>query len=375
LTKTRQKDIEINQFAQGENMNNAILVLEDGTTFEGVSCGAPGEVCGEVVFHTGVVGYQEILTTPSCRGLLVALTYPLIGNYGTNTQDWESPTVHPRGLIIKELSPISSNFRAERNLADFMRENKLVAMEGIDTRALAVYLRDHGEKKGIVSTREFDVAKLQKKLKSTPSPYEEELLSQTTPQKTVLPREKKKISVAVMDFGLTRSTADQFAALDCSLIRFPAHAKAAEILETKPRGVLLSQGPGDPNREAAIVEEVKKLISGGLPILGIGLGHQFLGMALGAKAKRMLLGHRSDNQPVRESGQRRSLITSQSHSFVLEVSGDGDCRVTHLNINDQTVEGIASKTNPKVFSVQFIPQWEDIDKPNPVLGKFVRQLP
>jgi carbamoyl-phosphate synthase small subunit len=355
-------------------MNNAILVLEDGTIFEGRSCGVSGEVCGEVVFQTGVVGYQEILTTPSYRGQLVALTYPLIGNYGTNSQDGESPGVHPRGLIIKELSPIFSNFRAERNLADFIRENKLVAIEGIDTRALAVHLRDHGEKKGIVSTLEFDVAKLRKKLKSTLSPYEEELLSQTTPQETVFPREKKKISLAAMDFGLTRSLADQFAALDCSLIRFPAQAKAAEILETKPRGVLLSQGPGDPNRETAIVEEVKKLVAGGLPILGIGLGHQFLGIALGAKARRLALGHRSDNQPVWEIGEPRSLITSQSHSFVLEVSEDADCRVTHVNLNDQTVEGIESKKNPKVFSVQFIPQWEDCDKPNPVIGKFLRYL-
>ncbi len=355
-------------------MEKAILVLEDGTTFEGRSCGVSGEVCGEVVFQTGVVGYQEILTTPSYRGQLVALTYPLIGNYGTNAQDGESTAVHPRGLIIKELSPIFSNFRAERSLAEFIRENRLVAIEGIDTRALAVHLRDHGEKKGIVSTRDFDAAKLQKKLKNAPSPYEEDLISQTSPQKMITPQGKRRISVAAMDFGLTRSLVDQCTALDCSLIRFPAYAKTAEILKTKPHGILLSPGPGDPNREPRVVEEIKKLTSSGLPILGVGLGHQFLGMALGAKASRMPLGHRSNNQPVREIARPRSLITSQSHSFVLEVSEDADCRVTHVNLNDQTVEGIESKKNPKVFSVQFIPQWEDCDKPNPVIGKFLRSL-
>lgn len=355
-------------------MDKAILVLEDGSVFAGWSCGVPGEVSGEVVFQTDVVGYQEVLTTPSYRGQLVALTYPLIGNYGVNSQDWESEAVQPRGLILKKMSPIFSNFRAEKSLPDFLRENGLMAMEGIDTRALAVHLRDHGEMKGILSTRESDVGKLQKRLKSMPSSYEEDLLSQVTPAEVIFPQEKKDLSLAVMDFGMRRSLIDQFAARGCSLIRFPAYTKAPEVLDCKPDGILLGPGPGDPARGRSIVEEVKKIVASGLALLGIGLGHQFLGLALGAKVKRMHLGHHSGNQPVREIGQGHSLITVQSHSFALEVPAECECLVTHVNLNDQSVEGIRSKKDPRIFSVQFIPQWDENGRPDAVIERFVGQL-
>jgi carbamoyl-phosphate synthase small subunit len=355
-------------------MEKAFLVLEDGTVFEGRSCGVAAEVTGEVVFQTDVVGYQEVLTTPSYRGQIVTLTYPLIGNYGINAQDAESDGVHARGLILKEMSPLYSNFRAEKNLPDFLREHQVTAVCGIDTRALAVHLRDRGEMKGILSTREKDPAKLQKKVKEIPSAYEEDLLSQVTPKKAISPKEKKDPLLAVMDFGMRRSLSDQLESLGCSLVRVPAYTRAEEILKLKPKGVLLSPGPGDPARPKGIVEEVKKLTAGGLPILGIGLGHQFLGMALGAGVKKMHPGHHGGNQPVRESGQKHSLITAQSHSFVLEVPEEAGCRVTHLNLNDQSVEGMESKKSPLVFSVQFIPQRDENGKPDRVLQRFFEYL-
>jgi carbamoyl-phosphate synthase small subunit len=355
-------------------MEKAFLGLEDGTVFEGRSCGVSGEASGEVVFQTDVVGYQEVLTTPSYRGQIVALTYPLIGNYGVNSQDGESDGVHPRGLILKEMTPLCSNFRAEKSLPDFLREHRLAAICGIDTRALAVHLRDHGEMKGVLSTREKDPAKVQKKVKETPSAYEEDLISQVTPKKVISPKEKKEFLLAVMDFGMRRSLSDQLESLGCSLLRIPAYTRAEEVLKLKPKGILLSPGPGDPGRPKGIVEEVKKLTVGGLPLLGIGLGHQFLGIALGARVKKMHPGHHGGNQPVRELGQSHSLITAQSHSFVLEVPDEADCRVTHLNLNDKSVEGVQSKKDERVFSVQFVPQRDENGNPDRVLQRFVQYL-
>jgi carbamoyl-phosphate synthase small subunit len=355
-------------------MEKAILVLEDGTVFEGRSCGISGEVSGEVVFQTDVVGYQEVLTTPSYRGQIVALTYPLIGNYGTNSQDAESDAVHPRGLVLREMSPLFSNFRAEKSLPDFLRKNTVVAICGIDTRALAVHLRDHGEMKGVLSTREKDAGKLQKKVKEIPCAYEEDLVSQVTVKKVLSPKEKREPLVGVMDFGMRRSLGDQLESLGCSLAMVPAFSKAEEISKLKPKGVLLSPGPGNPAQPKGIVEEVKKLIAGGIPILGIGLGHQFLGMALGARVKKMHPGHHGGNQPVREIGQKQSLITAQSHSFALEVPDEAGCQVTHFNLNDTSVEGIQSKKDSKVFSVQFIPQRDENGNPNRILQRFIELL-
>jgi carbamoyl-phosphate synthase small subunit len=355
-------------------MEKATLVLADGTTFEGQSCGAAGEVSGEVVFQTDVVGYQEVLTTPSYRGQIVVLTYPLIGNYGTNSQDWESGGVHPRGLILNEMSPIFSNFRAEKSLPDFLREHGVVGLCEIDTRSLAIHLRDHGEMKGILSTRERDPGKLLNKLRSTPSSYEEDLISMVTPKEAVLPREKKSPLVAVLDYGMRRSLIEQLEDLGCSLARLPAHTKASRVLSLQPEGILLSPGPGDPSRNKEMVEEAGKLAGSKIPLLGIGLGHQLLGLALGAAIKRMHPGHHGGNQPVREAGQKKSMITAQAHSFVLEVPGESQCRVTHVNLNDRSVEGIVSKVDPRVFSVQFIPQRDENEKPDPILQKFVELL-
>jgi carbamoyl-phosphate synthase small subunit len=228
--------------------------------------------------------------------------------------------------------------------------------------------------KGVLSTREKDPAKVQQKAKENPSAYEEDLISQVTPKKVISPKEKKEFLLAVMDFGMRRSLSDQLESLGCALVRMPAYTRAEEVLKLKPKGILLSPGPGDPARPKGIVEEVKKMTGCGLPILGIGLGHQFLGMALGAGAKKMHPGHHGGNQPVREIGQNRSLITAQSHSFVLEVPEEAGCGVTHLNLNDKSVEGIQSKKDPRVFSVQFIPQRDENGNPDRVLRRFVESL-
>ncbi len=355
-------------------MEKAILVLEDGTAFEGLSCGASGEVSGEVVFQTDVVGYQEVLTTPSYRGQIVTLTYPLIGNYGVNSQDDESDAVHPRGLILKEMSPIFSNFRAEKSLPEFLREKEVPAMCGVDTRALAVHLRDHGEMKGLLSTHSTDQRELAKKLQNSPSSHEEDLVGQVTLKEAIRSGETKGPLLAVLDFGVLRSLLDQLEEMGCSIVRLPASTKAVEVMGLQPRAVLLSPGPGDPSRRMDIVEEVKSLVGSKIPVLGIGLGHQFLGLALGGKIKHMHPGHHGGNQPVREIGKKQSLITAQSHSFVLEAPDESQCRVTHINLNDESVEGIRSKADPRVFSVQFHPQRDENGNPDRLLRGFVEMF-
>lgn len=352
---------------------NALLVLEDGTIFEGTQYGIPGKVHGEVVFHTGVVGYQEILTDPVYAGQIVVLTYPLIGNYGVNEEDSESDSVWPKGLIIHEGSPIFSNFRATGSLDDFLERNKVICLKDVDTRALAIHLREHGEMCGIISTDEENPDHLIDEIKSMKSPYSQDLTESTSCKNIIEDKDDLKYLVAVLDLGFQRSILTQLNELDCSLIRIPPSTSADKIIEQNPDGILISSGPGDPGKAAGVVEQVKGLI-GKVPVFGIGLGHQILALASGGRVSRLKLGHRGVNIPVVEEGNRQSLITSQHHSFCVEAGTlPNNVEITHMHLNDKTIEGISFKDIP-AFSIQFYPSRDEFDKPSKFLQKFVEMM-
>ncbi len=336
-----------------------ILVLEDGTTFEGQGFGTPGEVVGEIVFNTSIVGYQEILTDPSNRGQIVVMTYPLIGNYGINDEDSESDKVHPKGIVVKELSRVISNFRAKGTLEDFMKKNGLLGIKDIDTRALTVHLREHGEMGAIISSVDFNTKSLIKKIKNF-SKDSSDLVKELTVKEPIKLEGKNQQGerVVVLDLGIRLSLLRQIQEFSSSVIRVPASCSSEDMLTQKPSGIIISDGPGDPQRLFYVVEEIKKLL-GKLPIFGISLGHLLLGLTLGAKTYNMKVGHHGSNQPVKNLIRKRCEITYQNHSFSLDKESlPSDIEVTHINLNDSTIEGINSKKY-SAFSVQFYPAMAD----------------
>jgi len=351
------------------NTENAVLVLEDGTAFDGTAFGTRGEATGETVFYTGVVGYQEILTDPSYRGTLLVCTYPIIGSYGVNAEDNESPAAQANGIIVKEYSAYYNNFRAEGDLESFLTEHGVVGIQGVDTRALTVHLRDHGEMKGIIASGDVDRKALGKKLKSTPSPFEGDLLGDLSAVDPPKPESQTR-KVAVLNLGLKRSLLGQLAELGYAVDILPAAIDADEVLSKKPDGLILAGGPGDPSVPTYAVESVKALL-GKLPILGIGLGHQVLALGLGCTTKRMTAGHRGVNYPVRDLVNDCCHITAQNHSFIVDAESVPDSvEVTHVNVNDQTVEGIRSKEH-NASSVQFHPSPDEMGRPNALLEEFL----
>lgn len=350
----------------------AMLVLEDGTVFEGDTFGKVGEAIGETVFYTGVVGYQEVLTDPSYAGTLTTLTYPIIGSYGVNDEDNETSRTHPSGVIIKEYSRTASNFRSTGTLEDFLIEHGVVGIRGVDTRQVAVHLRDHGEMKGIIVPGDVDADEALAKVKSATSPWEEDLLSGLSAPEAPKPRGKAKHKLVALNVGVKRSTLAALATLGCAVRVVPASTSAAEVLALKSDGLLLSGGPGDPNAAGQVIDTVKTLL-GKIPILGVGLGHQVLALALGCPVRRMKVGHHGVNHSVKCTADGKGEITVQHHSFVV---GDGvpdGVEVTHQNVNDNTVEGIRSSSHPAV-SVQFHPSNDDWGRPNRVYSEFLESL-
>ena len=350
--------------------SKAALVLEDGTIFEGKSFGAAGEAFGETVSYTGVVGYQELLTHPSYGGTLAVLTYPIIGSYGVNGQDNESPGTHVRGVVVRECSRIYSNFRATGTLEDFLKEHAIVGIREVDTRAVAVHLRDHGEMRGAVGCGDFDPKRTAKKLKATPSPFGEDLMSRATWSGTRPPQGAAKRRVAVLNLGVTESLLGQLAALGCEAAVHAASDGPKELLATRPQGVLVAGGPGDPRASAGARETVEALL-GKVPLLGVGLGHQVLALALGCRVNRMKAGHRGLNYPVRDLLSGRSRITVQHHSFVVDGESVPDgVEITHKNLNDGSVEGVRSRTAP-AWGVQFHPCPDEMGRPSDLLRTFI----
>jgi len=336
----------------------AVLVLEDGTIFKGQSFGSSGEAPGEVVFNTSMAGYQEIITDPSYKGQIVTMTYPLIGNYGINQEDVESRRPFLEGLVVKEYSKIASNWRKEQGLGEYLKENNILGIEGIDTRALTLHIREQGAMKAILSTVDFDESSLVDKVRLSRGLVGLDLVKEVTiPKKYVYAQIKDaKFKVVVLDCGVKYNILRELLRHKCNVTVLPARTTAKEVLSNYPDGVLLSNGPGDPAAVDYVVKTVAELI-GRVPIFGICLGHQMLGLALGGKTYKLKFGHHGANHPVKDLRTGKVYITSQNHGFCVDIDSlpKKDIELTHLNLNDATSEGMRHKKLP-VFSVQFHPE-------------------
>ncbi len=334
----------------------AILALEDGTIFEGKSFGAEGEIAAEVVFNTSMSGYQEILTDPSYKGQFVCMTYPLIGNCGVNSEDVESKKPQVEGFVIKELASLDSNWRANKDLGSYLKENDIIGIEGVDTRSLTILIREKGSLKAVLSTKNFNKKSLIKKARDSKGLIGQDLVKKVTISGKRDYNRKGKYKVAVIDCGVKYNILRELAQRDCQLKLFPAKTKAAEILKIKPDGVFLSNGPGDPEGAAYVPETVKQLL-GKVPLFGICLGQQMLGLALGGKTYKLKFGHHGANHPVKDLKTNKIAITVQNHNFCVDIDSlnKNDIEVTHINLNDNTLEGIKHK-KISAFSVQFHPE-------------------
>jgi len=353
-----------------EIMKKATLVIEDGSVFEGLSFGAEGEAYGEVVFNTSITGYQEILTDPSYNGQIVAMTYPEIGNYGVNPEDVESRKPFLRGFVVKEYWREPSNWRSRGSLGSYLSENGVVGIEGIDTRSLTKLIRSKGAQKAVISTTESDPGELLKKVRSSQGIVGIDLVTEVScdnpykwsdgsglwrPAAEGTPREGKRFRVVAYDYGLKQNILRKLVDHACDVSIVPSRTPPHEILSMEPDGIFLSNGPGDPAAVAYAVESVRTLI-GKKPIFGICLGHQILGLALGGTTYKLKFGHRGANQPVKNLKTGKVEITSQNHGFAVDAESlGGDVEISHINLNDNTVEGLRHREHP-VFSVQYHPE-------------------
>jgi carbamoyl-phosphate synthase small subunit len=336
----------------------ALLALEDGRAFRGRSWAADGESCGEMVFNTSMTGYQEVLTDPSYAGQIVCMTYPLIGNYGVNSADAESSQLWVEGFVVREASRVASNWRAEEKLDDYLKRWQIVAIEGIDTRALVRHIRDKGAMRACISTIDLDEKSLVEKARHSPSMENRELASVvTTRQPYEVPAEgQERFHVVCYDFGVKRNSLRNLAGAGCRITVVPAATSADEALAMKPDGVFLSNGPGDPASMTKEVEEVRRIAQSGIPTFGICFGHQLLGRAFGGQTFKLVFGHRGGNQPVKDLQEGGVEITSHNHGFaVLADSLPPEVEVTHINLNDRCVEGLRHKSLP-IISVQYHPE-------------------
>jgi carbamoyl-phosphate synthase small subunit len=349
----------------------AILALEDGTLFRGAAAGAEGEARGEVVFNTSMTGYQEVLTDPSYAGQIVTMTCPEVGNYGVTAADVESRAPQVAGFIIRDESPVASNWRSEATLRDYLVANRIVAISDVDTRALTRQLRSVGVMRGVIATGDaLDTAALVERARSIPQMEGSDLVRGVTslqafdwPQEDpgefgVSPERlpKRRLKVAAYDFGMKWNILRRLSAHGCDVRVFPATTPASELLAIDPDGVFLSNGPGDPAPLTYAIDNAKTLVSSGVPVFGICLGHQILGLAMGGSTFKLKFGHRGANHPVKKLETGKIEITSQNHGFAVDPQSlPSDVEVTHLNLYDGTVEGLRHTTQP-VFCVQYHPE-------------------
>ncbi len=352
-------------------MTRAVLALEDGTVFEGTSFGAPVERAGEVVFNTAITGYQEIFTDPSYSGQIVVLTNPEIGNYGANADDNEAARPFIEGLVVREFSPLASNWRAEETAQQFLTSSQVPVIAGVDTRALVRHLRSRGVMRGVLSAQCLDPATLVARARSSPSMIGLDLATRvSTPQRYQWARGADPCSpsdlepgaaaarfhVVAYDFGIKRNILRRLVQVGCTLTVVPAGTSGEDVLTLKPDGVFLSNGPGDPEPLEFQAAQVRKLV-GRVPVFGICLGHQILGLALGAKTYKLKFGHRGANHPVINKITGRVEITSHNHGFAVDPDSLNlnEIEITHMNLNDETLEGFRHRNHP-AFCVQYHPE-------------------
>ncbi|HJT19307.1 MAG TPA: glutamine-hydrolyzing carbamoyl-phosphate synthase small subunit [Nitrospira sp.] len=365
-------------------MKHALLALADGTVFEGRAFGCEGETVGEVVFNTAMTGYQEVLTDPSYKGQIITMTCPHIGNYGLTPDDLESRRIWAEGFVVKEASAITSNWRSRERLHDYLHQANIVAIEGIDTRALTRHLREHGSQQGVI-THGGDRARAVEKARNAPSIVGRDLAAAVTCKDAfdwkdgsgewvpslngMSPASKKRWKVVAYDFGVKHNILRRLVDVGCEVQVVPASTTAEQVESLAPDGVFLSNGPGDPEAVPYAIEAIKRLI-GRRPIFGICLGHQILGLAMGFKAYKLKFGHHGANHPVMDLRTRKVEITSQNHNFAVQIAAPnasipdqppvvetpfGKVAVTHLSLNDHSIEGLACLDQP-VFSVQYHPE-------------------
>jgi carbamoyl-phosphate synthase small subunit len=350
-------------------MATAKLALEDGTVYSGRAFGAVGETTGEVVFNTSMTGYQEVLTDPSYKGQIVTMTYPLIGNYGVTPEDRESGEPHVAGFIVRENAKDPSNFRADRDLHGYLAEHGIVGIEGIDTRSLVRRLRVRGAMMGVLSATDLDDASLVRKARALPGMEGADLVREVVPTagykwdkaglaplaQTMLPAHAPMHHVVALDYGMKWNIPRCLTQVGCKVTVLPGTVKPAEVLAQKPDGIFLSNGPGDPAAVGYAIETVKGLL-GKKPIFGICLGHQLLGHAMGGRTYKLKFGHRGANHPVLNHRTGKVEITTQNHGFTVDIDSlSRDVELTHINLNDRTLEGMRHIRQP-IFSVQYHPE-------------------
>jgi carbamoyl-phosphate synthase small subunit len=371
-------------------LDSAILALEDGTVFEGRSFGAPAERSGEVVFNTAITGYQEIFTDPSYTGQIVILTNPQIGNYGTSARDNESARPYIEGLVVREFSRITSNWRSDEEARDFLAGSGIPVVTDLDTRSLVRHIRSRGAMRGVLSATEKDPQKLVGKARSIPSMSGLDLASRVStshsyewsqtvdpcsPSERVPAASEPRFHVVAYDYGIKHNILRRLVHSGCRVTVVPALTSAGDVLALKPDGVFLSNGPGDPEPLRPQIDNIRRLV-GKTPIFGICLGHQLLGLALGGKTYKLKFGHRGANHPVINHLTQRVEITSHNHGFAVDPDSlhTADVEITHMNLNDQTLEGFRHRREP-VFCVQYHPE----AAPGPhdshyLFGNFVRLM-